>query len=268
VEGSGRTPAGTEGSVVHLNGLDIVLMALVGLVAGAINAVVGSGTLLTFPLLLALGYPPVVANVSNTVGLVPGSVMGAFGYRTMLVGQAPRLRRLGVMAVLGGCTGAALLLALPPSAFREIVPVLVGAGCVLVVLGPRLGPWLQARRTHHPGHPPAPALLVSVFVVAVYGGYFGAAQGVLLIGVMGIFLDESLQRINAAKNVLAGLTNCTAGIIFIVASHVAWVPAVLIAGGSAVGGGLGARFGRHLPPVVLRGLIVVIGVVTIVTLTV
>jgi uncharacterized protein len=254
--------------VVHLNGLDIALLALVGIAAGAINAVVGSGTLLTFPLLLALGYPPVVANVSNTVGLVPGSVMGAFGYRTLLIGQAQRLRRLGVAAVLGGSCGAVLLLALPPSAFRTIVPVLVGVGCVLVIVGPRVGPWLNARSQRHPHHPPAPALVASVFAVAIYGGYFGAAQGVLLIGVMGIFLEETLQRINAAKNVIAGLTNCTAGVIFIFASHVAWVPAALIAAGSALGGAAGARFGRHLHPAILRTLIVVIGVVTIVALSV
>jgi uncharacterized protein len=252
--------------VVHLDGLDIALMALAGIAAGSINAVVGSGTLITFPLLLAFGYPPVVANVSNTVGLVPGSIMGAVGYRSMLVGQGPRLRRLAFGSVLGGALGAALLLALPASAFRTIVPILVGTGCVLVIIGPRLGPWLSARRGDHPAPHASPALIGGVFAVAVYGGYFGAAQGVLLIGVLGIFLEETLQRVNAAKNVLAALTNLTAGIAFILFSHVAWVPALLLAGGSAIGGILGSRFGRHLHPTVLRVIIVVIGVFTIVRL--
>ncbi len=254
------------GHAVQLSGLDILWVALAGLAAGGINSVVGSGTLITFPLLLALGYPPVMANVSNTVGLVPGSAMGAVGYRRELVGQGKRVTRLAIGSLIGGAIGATLLLQLPASAFKAIVPVLVGLGVVLVIVGPWLNRWLAERRTHpHPTGASA-GLFAGVTAVAVYGGYFGAAQGVLLIAIMGIFLDEELQRINAAKNVLAGLTNLVAAVIFIIFSHIAWLPALVIAGSSAVGGGIGGRYGRRIPANLLRGVIVIVGVITIVRL--
>ena len=244
----------------------MVAVLLAGVAAGAINAVVGSGTLVTFPVLLAVGYPPVLANVSNTVGLTPGSVSAVVGYRAELEGQGRRLWYLGTASVLGGVTGAVLLLVLPPEAFRAIVPVLIAAALVLVVLQPRLAARLRA--TTEPQVPGSdrggPALLAGVYGAGVYGGYFGAAQGVLLIGLLGAFLHEPLQRVNAAKNVLAVLVNGTAALAFVVVADVAWTAAGLVAVGSVVGGQLGATVGRRLPDPVLRAVVVVVGVLAIV----
>ena len=276
-----------------------------GIAAGAINAVVGSGSLITFPTLLAFGFPPVVANVSNNVGLVPGNFSGAYGYRRELAGQRGRLIRLGIAAVIGGLTGAVLLLSLPASAFTLIVPALILIACVLVLIQPRMAARLAARRARdgggagnggasnggasnggasnggagdggadngggddragHADHV-GPVLTGGMLLSGAYGGYFGAAQGVLVIGLLGSFLDESLQRVNAAKNVLVALVNSTAAIVFILFAHVSWLAVLLIAAGSTIGGLLGAKFGRRLPPTVLRLLVVVIGIIAAVKL--
>jgi uncharacterized membrane protein YfcA len=230
--------------------------------AGAINAVVGSGTLITFPVLLAVGYPPVVANVSNTVGLVPGSASGAYGYRRELAGQRERILRLGVGSLLGGLTGGVLLLVLPERAFKTIVPALIGLACVLVLIQPALTRRLAERRAEVPAHG-GPWLVSFVYLAGIYGGYFGAAQGVLLIAILGLGLSESLQRINAAKNLLAGMVNLVAAVLFILVADVAWHPALLIAAGSTLGGQIGATVGRRLPAVALRLIIVVVGATAI-----
>jgi uncharacterized protein len=245
-----------------VSGLEAVLVLFAGLAAGTVNAIVGSGTLITFPVLLAVGYSPVVANVSNTVGLAPGSISAAFGYRAELVGQSQRLKVLGIASLTGGITGGVLLLTLPEDAFQAIVPVLIALSCVLVVLQPWLTKRLAMaeRGKEHGGV----ALFVGVFLAGVYGGYFGAAQGVLLIALLGLFLDEHLQRVNAAKNVLAGIVNGVAAVLFVLVSHVAWLAAILIAVGSVIGGQLGARIGQRTRPGVLRGLVVLVGVVAIV----
>jgi uncharacterized membrane protein YfcA len=236
-----------------------------GAVAGAINAVVGSGTLITFPVLLALGYPPVTANVSNTVGLVPGSLSGAYTYRKDLAGYGRLLVQLGSAAVLGAITGAILLLVLPPGAFRAIVPALIGLALVLVLAQP----WLRrvlAGRHGEERRRAGPLLLLGVFGTGVYGGYFGAAQGVLLLGLLGVLLSADLQWINGVKNLLAGLVNGVAAALFLALGTVAWQPALLIAAGSVVGGLVGGRWGRRLPPAGLRAAIVVVGVVALVKL--
>jgi uncharacterized membrane protein YfcA len=235
-----------------------------GIAAGAINTIVGSGTLVTFPTLLAVGYPPVVANVSNTLGLVPGSLSGALGYRRELTGQRTRLVRLGSASVLGGVSGAFLLLWLPSSAFSAIVPVLIGLGCVLVLVQP----WIARRVKPSVAGPPhgSTGVWVLVYLAGVYGGYFGAAQGVLLIAILGLTLPETLQRVNAAKNVLAMLVNGVAAVVFLLIAHIAWEAAGVIALGSVCGGQLGATVGRRLPPMALRCFVAVIGVVAIVRL--
>jgi uncharacterized protein len=202
-----------------------------GIAAGTINTVVGSGTLITFPVLLAFGYAPVTANVSNTVGLVPGSVSGAVGYRRELQGQRTRLRLLAVFSTLGGIAGAVALLVLPATAFKRIVPVFIALALVLIVLQPYLGRALESRR-RGVDQGVGPAAAVGVFITGIYGGYFGAAQGILLLAIFGLTLDDKLQRINALKVVLAGLVNLVAGVIFVFAAHVAWGAAGLIAGGS------------------------------------
>jgi uncharacterized protein len=242
-----------------------VLVVVAGIAAGTINTVVGSGTLITFPVLLSVGLPPVTANVSNSVGLFPGSFVGAYGYRQELVGQYRRARVLGVAALIGGAVGAVLLLVLPAEAFKTIVPVLIVLALVLVVLGPRLSARLAASG-HAASTDVTPSLWIATLLTGVYGGYFGAAQGVLLMGFMGLLLRESLQRQNALKNVLAGLVNLVAAAVFVATAHVDWAAAGLLAGGSILGGLLGARVGRRLPPAGLRALIVVVGVLAIVKL--
>jgi uncharacterized membrane protein YfcA len=304
----------------------------VGLAAGTINTVVGSGTLITFPTLLAFGYPPVLANVSNNVGLVPGVASGVYGYRSELGGQRRRLIRLGSASVCGGLVGAILLLTLPQSAFKAIVPALIGLAVVMVIIQPRLAKWVAERQRARAAlatpdgagaegasagsagggssgavadgasvvagangagangagangagangasavavaAPPAveeaiggPVLWVLVFLAGIYGGYFGAAQGVLLIGMLGIALNDSLQRINAAKNVLAGLVNGLAAVVFILATHIDWGVAGLIAAGSIIGGQVGARIGKRLPPWGLRVVIVCVGTLALIKL--
>jgi uncharacterized protein len=302
-----------------------------GVAAGTMNAIVGSGSLITFPTLLAFGIPPVVANVSNNVGLVPGNASAAWGYRRELAGQRSRLLRLGIFSALGSVAGAAALLALPAGAFKLIVPVLILLSCALVILQPRLSARITARRQRQaaagspaPAVAPAavapaageqaageqaageqaageraaagadaagapeaarttaadggaaaapapvtrggPVLAGGLFGAGIYGGYFGAAQGVLVIGLLGTFLDEPMQRINGAKNVLVGIVNGVAAIVYIIFAHVSWIVVLLIAVGSTLGGLLGARVGRRLPPIALRIFIVIIGVVSAVRL--
>jgi hypothetical protein len=292
-----------------------------GIAAGTINVVVGSGTLITFPTLLAFNFSPVLANVSNNIGLIPGSLTGAYGYRAELKGQRRRLLALGSASLLGGLLGAILLLVLPAGAFQTIVPVLIGIALVMVIAQPRLAEWVARRQltkaetatavrpvtvpagtappmsappeaasagaaSPHPAAPHAaapatsatsapaettpakaaanermgPVLWFLVFCTGLYGGYFGAAQGVLLIGLLGIALNDTLQRVNAAKNVLAALVNGIAAVVFILVSHVDWTVAGLIAAGSVLGGLIGSRVGRKLPPWGLRVVIICVGV--------
>lgn len=241
-----------------------------GVAAGAVNAIVGSGSLITFPTLLAFGFPPIVANVSNNVGLVPGNVSGSVGYRRELSGQRGRLIRLGIFALAGSVGGAAALLSLPPGSFELIVPALILSACVLVLIQPWLSGRIIGRRRRLADRAGAgagsrertsPVLATGVFASAAYGGYFGAAQGVLVIGLLGTFLDESLQRVNGAKNVLVAIVNGAAAVVYIIFAHVAWLVVVLIAVGSTIGGLLGARFGRKLPPLGLRIFVVAIGII-------
>jgi uncharacterized protein len=233
--------------------------------AGAINAVVGSGSLITFPTLLALGFAPLVANVSNNIGVVPGNVSASFGYRNELSGQRGRLTRLGVASFAGAVTGAIALLALPAGVFKAVVPALIIAGCALVVAQPKLSAWVARRSTEHAERSGIP-LICCVFFTGVYGGYFGAAQGVILVGLLGVFVTDSLQRINAGKNVLVTIVNGSAAVIFVIFAHVAWVAVALIAVGTAIGGLIGAKVGRRLPPLALRTIIVMIGIISAVKL--
>src|SRR5664280_622436 len=229
-----------------------------GLGAGTVNVIVGSGSLITFPTLLALGYPPVLANVSNNVGLVPGSVSAVHAYRHELIGQRSRLLTLGPASLAGGITGAVVLIALPHSVFKAAVPVLVLLAAVLMALQPRLTSWLAARGERHV-HGGAP-LVVGVFLTGIYGGYFGAAQGVILMSLLAIFIDDDLQRLNGTKNALALVVNGVAGVVFILVAHIDWAVVALIAAGSVIGGQLGGHYGRRLPTAVLRACVVVVGV--------
>ncbi|MCL2780470.1 MAG: sulfite exporter TauE/SafE family protein [Actinomycetia bacterium] len=245
-----------------------VAVFVAGVWAGTINTVVGSGTLLSFPVLLAVGLSPLSANVTNTLGLFPGSFTGAYGYRRELAGQGERIVPLTAAVVLGSVTGSLLLLKLPPGAFKAIVPVLIGLAVLLVIFGRRLQRWLGAHSALASERVTAP-LWCATAVTGAYGGYFGAAQGVLQMGFFGIFLADDIQRQNALKNLLAGFVNLVAAIVFvIVGKHIDWAAAGLLAAGSICGGVLGARIGHRLPPGVLRAVIVLVGVAAIIRLLV
>jgi len=247
----------------------LLLIGLAGFGAGAINALVGSGTLITFPTLVALGYPPVTATMSNAVGLVAGNVSSTWGYRAELSGQWDRLRWQLPASLLGAALGAYLLLHLPEKVFIRIVPVLLVLALLLVVAGPPIQSWAR-RRAEDAGRSPehtTPArmavLVIGTFAVGVYGGYFTAAQGILLVGLMGVLLPESVQRMNAAKNLLVLVVNVVAavGYTLVAFDRISWPVAGVIAVGSLIGGSLGARYGRRLSPNALRATIGVVGLI-------
>ena len=248
---------------------DLLLIGLAGFGAGAINALVGSGTLITFPTLVALGYPPVTATMSNAVGLVAGSVSGTWGYRAELSGQWDRLRWQLPASLTGAALGAYLLLHLPEKVFTRIVPALLVLALVLVVAGPRIQSWAR-RRAEDAGRSPEhitpvrmAVLMIGTFAVGVYGGYFTAAQGILLVGVMGVLLPESVQRMNAAKNLMTLVVNIVAAVSYTLVAfdRISWPAAGVIAVGSLIGGSVGARYGRRLSPNALRATIVVVGLI-------
>ncbi|ALO66203.1 hypothetical protein AS189_06475 [Arthrobacter alpinus] len=247
---------------------------LAGMWAGMINVVVGSGTLVTFPVLLLFGYPPLTANISNNIGLVAGGLSGTWGYREELAPNRALILRLLPASAIGGLTGALLLLVLPASAFQTIVPLLIVVGLLMVALGPALQRLAARRRAlasvatlTTPGPSAGTVgLLAGIFVLGIYGGYFGAAQGILLVGFMSIVTTIALQQINAVKNVLTTAVNAIAAVTFIAVAgeHIDWKVTALIACGSLVGGFFGARFGRKLPPTALRATIIVVGTAALV----
>lgn len=247
----------------------MVLIALAGLGAGAINTLVGSGTLITFPTLVTLGFPPVTATMSNAIGLVAGGVSGTWGYRRELRGQWNRLRWQIPASFAGAVVGAWLLLHLPETVFEQIVPVLLIAALVLVVIGPRIQSYARARAeaagqsAEDVSQARTAAVVFATFAVGIYGGYFTAAQGILLIAAMGALLPENMQRMNAAKNLLSLVVNVVAAVAYTMVAfdRISWLAAGLIAAGSLVGGFLGARYGRRLSPNALRAVIVVVGII-------
>jgi len=263
---------------------EAIAIAAAGFAAGMINVVVGSGTLITFPILVLLGYPPLVANVSNNLGLVAGGVAGTIGYRREIAAHRGFALALLPVALAGGLAGATLLLVLPSSAFKAIVPVLILVGIILVAIGP----WIQRRvaaRTTRSSAADAPAepdqaagipggpgrrlgIIATIFTLGVYGGYFGAAQGVLVVGALGILTTVSLGSVNAVKNLLVTGVNLMASIVFILFAResIDWAVVGLITVGAGLGGLLGARVGRRLPPALLRAIIVTVGVVALANL--
>ena len=242
--------------------LECLLVLVAGFGAGTINAVIGSGTLITFPVLLAVGYPPVVANVSNNIGLVPGAASSAVAYKRELEGTRSQLMRYAPATIAGSIAGAALLLSLPPDSFKAIVPVLIAIALVLVVAQPRISRWVEARREVHRPHG-GPLLLVGIFGIGIYGGYFGGGQGILLFALLASSLVQDLRSVNAVRAVLTGFANATAALIFVFAADVAWLAVLLIALGSTAGGVFGASIGRRLPDPILRAVIVVVGLAAI-----
>ncbi|MEO8907243.1 MAG: sulfite exporter TauE/SafE family protein [Microbacteriaceae bacterium] len=245
--------------------LDVVVLLVAGTAAGTINTVVGSGSLITFPALLALGYPPVIANVTNNIGVFPGGVSGAFAYRRELKGQWRALLPLAAFSFTGGLAGAILLLILPASAFDAIVPVLIIVACVLVIASPWLKRWASSRQADAHATPgQRVALRSGAGLTGVYGGYFGAAQGVILLALLSILLPGDLNKANAYKNVLAAMANGAAAVVFVFTGKIDWLAALIIAIGAIAGGQIGATIGRRLPALVYRIVIVVIGVAAVV----
>ncbi|GAA3801031.1 sulfite exporter TauE/SafE family protein [Streptomyces chiangmaiensis] len=242
-----------------------MIILIAGIWSGAINSVVGSGTLVTFPVLVALGYPPLTATTSNAIGVAPGSISGAIGYRRELTGFWPQVARLSVASFFGAICGTILLLSLPTKAFESFLPVLVGLAVALVIVQPKVSRWITKRReadgveeTDH--RKITPLLLFFTFLIGIYGGYFTAAQGVLMMAVMGMMLSEPLQRLNGTRNVLSALVNVVAGTIYALNAPISWPVAAILAVGSTLGGQLGAKIGLKLKPAMLRGVIVVVGV--------
>jgi uncharacterized protein len=240
--------------------VNLLLLAGAGVVAGAVNAAIGSGTLLTYPLLLASGLPPVVANGTNSLGIAPGNALGAFAYRRELAGRGRQVAGMAALVGVGALLGATLVLALPSTVFARVVPWLIVAACALVVAQPYVVRALR-RRGVDPTSLPRRALVPVLVAIGIYAGYFGAAQGIILIAALGSLYDADLQSTNAAKNVLQGVSNTAAAIAFAVAGAVDWPAAIAVGAGAALGGALGAPFARRLPDPVLRGIIVAVGLV-------
>ena len=243
--------------------LEQVVVLLAGLGSGILTSTVGVASLLSFPILVAVGLPPVVANASNTVGLTPGAISGSWGYRSELR-EHPRVTAI-VLATcaVGSVVGAVLLLALPPAVFEGVVPWLILGTCLLVGIQPRLSAKLRERR----GSEAVDRLHVSPVtagfgtLTGVYGGYFGAGSGVMMLAVLGLGTDLPFRIANALKTLAVLAANLIASVIFIFAADIDWRAVVLLAAGSVVGGYIGARIGRRLPPSLLRAGIVVAGLV-------
>jgi uncharacterized membrane protein YfcA len=245
----------------------IVFLLLGGLGAGIFNGVAGGGSLISFPLLLALGYPALTANITNTVGIWPGYAGGAAGFRHEIGGQRERLLRLSPIAVLGGIAGAILLLTTSSAAFRSLAPWLVLGASLLFAIQPLLKRALSGS-SHAP--PRTRTLLLSggTFVAAVYGGYFGAGLGVMLLAILGLALPDSIVRTSGLRTALSILVNGVAAAVFLIHGGLAWRAVGLLALGSLFGGWIGARVALAIPPVALRVVVVAVGLATVVKLLV
>jgi uncharacterized membrane protein YfcA len=241
--------------VVDLGPGELALLAGAGLLAGAVNAVAGGGSLISFPALLAVGYPSVPANVTNNVALLPGYVGGTYAYRRELAGQGPRARRLGATSAAGGLGGAVLLNVSSPGVFEAIVPFLILLSCALLLAQPA-----AARAVERRGHRGRPgAVHAATFLAAVYGGYFGAGLGIMLLAVLGAFLPDDLQRLNALKGLLSLVISAVAVVYFALFGPVAWGAAAIMAVASLAGGQGGVRVARRLSATALRWVVVVFG---------
>jgi uncharacterized membrane protein YfcA len=250
---------------VDLSPPALALVTLASVVAGAVNAVAGGGTLVAFPALTAVGVPAVEAGITTTTALTPGYLGGTLAQRADLAGQGGRLRALAPVGVAGGLAGAFLLSRTTEGVFRLVVPWLIFAACGLLVAQDRVRAALERRRRDddrwRAGAAAGPGLVAVTFVAAVYGGYFGAGLGIILLAVLGVALDDDLRRLNALKQSLSFVISVSAAVLLLFSGRLPWVPAACVAGGSLVGGTLGGRIAGRLDPTVLRRAVAVVGVV-------
>jgi hypothetical protein len=239
-----------------VNAADAALLAGAGFGAGVVNAVAGGGSLITFPALLAVGYPSITANITNSVAVLPGYVGGSLAYRRELGGQRARIRMLSGTCALGSATGAALLLIGPASVFEAIAPWLILLACALLAAQPRI-----AAAARDAARAPSPVVLHgALFAATVYGGYFGAGMGILLLAILGVFVDDGLQRLNALKGLLALLIAFVSAVGFVIFGPIAWDAAAIVGATSMLGGAVGVATARRLPAGVLRVLVIAYGV--------
>jgi hypothetical protein len=245
-----------------LSGLDYVLIALAALAAGLVNAIAGGGTLISFPALVAVGVPPVAANITNTVALTPGYLGATFAQFKDLTGQGRRLRMLVPAAVLGGLTGGILLLQTDEKVFRELIPYLILLAAGLLAIQDPIRSYVKRRTaTSHHGATHEWWTVFPVFLAAIYGGYFGAGLSVIILAVLGLVLDDNLTRLNALKQALAFAVNVTAALFFLFSGQVVWAAALVMAGAAVLGGVLGGRVASRIRPQTLRAVVVTLAVV-------
>lgn len=238
---------------------DLLLLALAAVAAGAVNALAGGGTLITFPALTALGLPAVAANVTNTVALAPGHLGATLAQRRELAGQRSRVRRLVPAALLGGLVGGLLLLGTSERVFRHLVPFLILLASALLAAQEPLRAWLAGRLGGARGSHEALAVL-PVFAASVYGGYFGAGLSVIVLAVLGLLLEDSLTRLNAAKQAIGFAANAAAAALFLFSGQVHWPAGLVMAAGAIAGGALGGRLAGRVRPTTLRLVVVGVGV--------
>jgi uncharacterized protein len=256
--------------VPSLEPAQLLLLATAALVAGAVNAVAGGGSLLSFPALLAVGYPALTANVTNSVALTPGYLGGTVGYRRELAGQRARILALGATSATGAVVGAFLLLVSSAALFERIVPLLIFLACGLLAAQPRLARLVRERREDPVGGPTPPAragldghtvaLFGAQFLAAVYGAYFGAGVGIMMLAILGIFVADTLQRLNALKGLMSLLVAVVAAVAFALFADVSWVAVAVMAAASLLGGQLGVVLARRLDDQALRWLVIAFGV--------
>ena len=243
-----------------LSALDLALAGLAAVAAGAVNALAGGGTLITFPTLTALGLPAVAANVTNTIALAPGHLGATLAQKRDLAGQRARVRRLLPAALLGGLVGGLLLLFTTEKVFRQLVPFLILLASVLLAVQEPVRKWLLRRLgTHHASHEALAVL--PVFAASIYGGYFGAGLSVIVLAALGLLIDDSLTRLNATKQAIGFAANGAAAVLFLFSGQVHWVAAVVMAAAAVAGGALGGRLAGRVRPSTLRAVVVTVGVV-------
>ena len=227
--------------------LELLAVAAAGAAAGASNAIAGAGSLITFPTMVALGLPPLSANVTNTVGIVPGAIGGSLGYTDLLREQGERFGRFLAPMMVGAVAGTILLLLTSDAAFEAIVPVLIAASCLLLLFQPRLTP-----RISHAGNERSPFLIAGIVFCGAYGAYFGSAVSILLFAILALFVTDTLQHLNALKILLVGCANLLAAAVYAFLAPVSWRYAVTIMVSSFIGGRVGAHYARRIPSDPLR----------------